>query len=226
MPIPRSLARRADAADVPLTKAQAPLLAEALRRGEATRNTMEDAPVEYGRWILVNIFDDDASAALDAKSENVLWRALLARAGGPTLRMSRKVLYVAVEIAARDKRINDDIWRGLEPGRKEMLLPLADESRMRKAAKHVVEMKLSQDKTREYVAALRAEESEGPKPRITVRSMTNRVRAFHTAVGAAPALRALKKASQRATDEERAALRAEVDAVAAWVASARQVLRR
>ena len=74
MAIPRSLARRADAPSVPLTKAQAPLLAEALRRGEATRNMMEDALVEYGRWILVNIFQDDAAAALDTKSENPLLR--------------------------------------------------------------------------------------------------------------------------------------------------------
>ena len=73
---------------------------------------MEDALVEYGRWILVHIFGDDAAAALDTKSENPLWTALLARAGGPTLRMSRKVLYVAVEIAARDKRINDDMFCG------------------------------------------------------------------------------------------------------------------
>ena len=35
------------------------------------------------------------------------------------------MLYVGLEIAARDKRINDDVWRTLEPGRKELLLPLA-----------------------------------------------------------------------------------------------------
>ena len=225
MAVPRSLVRRAEAQDIPLTKAQAPLLAEALRRGEATRNTMEDALVEYGRWILVHIFGDDAGAALDTKSDNVLWRALLARAGGPTLRMSRKVLYVAVEIAARDKRINDDIWRNLEPGRKELLLPLADESRMRRAAKHVVEMKLSHDKTREYVAALRTEDGDEPKKRVTLGAVTSRVRRFHTTLGAASALRSLKKVSQRATDEEKATLRAEIDAVAAWVVSARQALK-
>ena len=186
---------------------------------------MEDALVEYGRWILVHIFGDDAAAALDTKSENPLWTALLARAGGPTLRMSRKVLYVAVEIAARDKRINDDIWRSLEAGRKELLLPLSNEAQMRKAAKHVVEMKLSHDKTREYVAALRTELGEAPKKRITLRTMATRVRAFHTTVGAAAVLRSLKKVSASASDEEKSALRAEVDAVAAWVVSARQALK-
>jgi hypothetical protein len=75
MGIPRTLARRADAPPS-VSKAQAPLLAEALRRGEATRNVMEDALVDYGRWILVNIFDDDAAAPLDAKRENPLWVAL------------------------------------------------------------------------------------------------------------------------------------------------------
>lgn len=132
MGIPRSLARRSDAA---LNKVDSSLLAEALRRGEATRNVMEDALVDYGRWILVNVFGDDAAAALDGRSKNAVWVTLLRRAGGPTLRLSRRMLYVAVEIAARDKRINDDVWRTLEPGRKELLLPLADEPVMRKAAK-------------------------------------------------------------------------------------------
>ena len=53
MGIPRSLARRSNAADAPsLNKAQSTLLAEALRRGEATRNVMEDTLVDYGRWVL------------------------------------------------------------------------------------------------------------------------------------------------------------------------------
>ncbi len=224
MGIPRTLARRADAPPS-VRKAQAPLLAEALRRGEATRNAMEDALVDYGRWILVNIFDDDAAAALDAKSENPLWVALLARAGGPTLRLSRKVLYVAVEIAARDKRINDDIWRGLEPGRKELLLPLADETKMRKAAKHVVEMKLSQDKTREYVADLRAAGGEAPKLRVTLKRMATRVRSFHTGVSAAGTLRTMRQAAASASEAEKAAVRKELDAVSKWIAAAREALK-
>ncbi|NOU35119.1 MAG: hypothetical protein HOO96_45085 [Polyangiaceae bacterium] len=224
MGIPRTLARRADTPPT-VSKALAPLLAEALRRGEAARNVMEDALVDYGRWILVNIFGDDASAALDAKSENPLWVALLARAGGPTLRISRKVLYVAVEIAARDKRINDDIWRGLEPGRKELLLPLSDESKMRKAAKHVVEMKLSQDKTREYVAELRAVGGEEPRARMTVKRLASRARSFHTLVGSAAAMRSMKKAATEASDAEKAALRKELDAITSWLLETRKLLK-
>ena len=78
----------------------------------------------YGRWILEAVFRDDASAALDEKTKNPVWVGLVRRAGGPTLRVSRRVLYVAVAIAANDRRITDQAWRGLDGGRKELLLPL------------------------------------------------------------------------------------------------------
>jgi hypothetical protein len=227
MPISRSLVRRSESPALPaLAHADARLFAEALRRGEATRNAMEDALVDYGRWLLVNVFQDDAAAALDTKSENPLWIALLARAGGPTLRISRKVLYVAVEIAARDKRINDDNWRMLEPGRKELLLPLADESAMRRAARHVVAMKLSQDKTREYVASLRAAEGDAPKLRLTVGRVLGHMRKFRGSVGSPAAVRSLKKLSSGATEEERAALKSELDTFAAWLTAARHALKQ
>ena len=53
------------------------LLAEALRLAEHTRNTVEDALVECGRWLLVHVFGNDASAALEGKSDNALWLELL-----------------------------------------------------------------------------------------------------------------------------------------------------
>ena len=56
--------------------------------------------------------------------------------------------YAAVAIAAHDKRINDGTWRRLEPGRKELLLPVGDEKLMRKAATHVMKRKLSLQLTR------------------------------------------------------------------------------
>src|SRR5438105_7545890 len=107
-------------------------LAEALRRGQETRNVIEDALVDYGQWILINVFGDDAARALENKSDNPLWLEIVRRAGGPTLALSKKLLYVALEIAARDKRINDGSWRALDAGRKELLLPLADERTVRK----------------------------------------------------------------------------------------------
>jgi hypothetical protein len=72
-----------------------------------------------------------------------------------------------VAIAAHDKRINDDAWRLLEPGRKELLLPLADEKIMRKAAAHVVKLKLSQRSTRQYVKTLREKAGSGRQTRLT-----------------------------------------------------------
>lgn len=144
-----------------------PLLAEALHRAEQTRNTVEDALVDFGRWLLVHVFDDDSQAALADARGNALWTELLRRAGGPTLRLSRRFLHVAVAIAAHDKRINDDAWRLLEPGRKEILLPLSDEKLMRKAAAHVVKLKLSQRSTRAYVHSLRSEQGAPAKARVT-----------------------------------------------------------
>ena len=139
--------------------------------------------------------------------------------------MSRKMLYVAVEIAARDKRINDDIWRGLEPGRKELLLPLADESKMRKAAKQVVEMKLSHDKTREYVAELRSGEGEPPRARVSLKRVAGRVRKFHAALGSAAVLRGLRQAAATASDAEKSAMRKELDVLTKWLSSARDALK-
>ena len=90
-----------------LTTSEQRLVAEALRRAEETRNVMEDALVGFGRWMLVSVFDDDASAALEGRSANAVWADLVRRAGGPTLRLNKKLLYVALHIAARDKRITD-----------------------------------------------------------------------------------------------------------------------
>ena len=91
-----------------LSAPQRKQLALALARAEETRDVMEDALVSFGRWVLVNVFDDDAAAALDGRHDNPVWRDLLARAGGPTLRLSERMLYVALHIAAHDKRITDE----------------------------------------------------------------------------------------------------------------------
>lgn len=68
---------------IALKKEQRMLLAEAVRRGEECRNRVEDAIVEYGRWGLLHIFDNDAAAALEGKRDNAVWHALVERAGGP-----------------------------------------------------------------------------------------------------------------------------------------------
>jgi hypothetical protein len=207
-----ALARREPEA---LDAAQRRVLAEALRRAEETRNVMEDALVSYGRWLLVHVFDDDAGAALEGRRDSPLWRELLARAGGPTLRLSERMLYVALHIAAHDKRITDEAWRNLEPGRKELLLPLGDEATMRKAAQHVTAMKLTQRATRAYVAGLMEARGKGREVRLTPARVTATVRSFRE--------RVTKSAWQRRAvavvkddDDARAAVRGELEALRDW----------
>lgn len=216
---PGSLARTDSSESVALDPGERRLLAEALRRAEETRNVMEDALVGFGRWLLVHVFADDAAAALSARHGNRIWTALLARAGGPTLRVSERVLYVALHIAARDKRINDEAWRALEPGRKELLLPLEDEAMMRKAARHVTSMKLTQRATRAYVRALLAERGTPRALRLTPPRIAAQLRGFRERVGDSDYQRKALAALKRGDAEEVDAVRAEVDAVRAWAES-------
>ncbi len=203
----------------PLDAPQRKVLAEALRRAEETRDVIEDALVSFGRWVLVNVFDDDAAAALDGRHDNPVWRDLLARAGGPTLRLSERMLYVALHIAAHDKRITDEAWRNLEPGRKELLLPLGDESAMRRAAQHVTAMKLTQRATRAYVASLRAEQGEATKARLTPARLTAQVRSFRERVANAAWQRRALSVATKAEPDERDAVRKELEALRSWSAA-------
>lgn len=205
--------------DAPLGPAHKRLLADALRRAEETRDTIEDALVNFGRWLLVAVFDDDAAAALEGRRDNPVWRELLGRAGGPTLRLSERTLYVALQIAAHDKRITDEAWRGLEPGRKELLLPLGDEDLMREAAQHVSAMKLTQRATRAYVAGLRAERGEGARLRLTGPRVASQVRSFRARVATAAWQKRALKAAAAADPAVQAAIRDELEALRAWAAS-------
>jgi len=209
-----------------LSPAQRKLVAEALRRAEDTRNVMEDALVSFGRWVLVHVFDDDAAAALDRRADNPVWMSLLARAGGPTLQLSPRLLYVALHIAARDKRIPDQAWRALEPGRKELLLPLGDEALMREAAQHVQAMKLSQRATRAYVGALRSAQGRDQKTRLTGARLAAQVKRVGGAVATAAFLRQATKAAAELSDDERASVRRDVEALQKWSTEMLRVLRR
>jgi hypothetical protein len=221
----KALTVAAPAAASTLTAAQKKLLAEALRRAEETRDVMEDALVGFGRWVLVTVFDDDAGAALDERADNPVWRELLARAGGPTLRLNRKLLYVSVHIAARDKRITDEAWRALEPGRKELLLPLGDDKLMRKAAQHVTAMKLTQRDTRAYVDGLREEQGQAPKARLTAPRLLGQAKRFRAAVATAAAQRRAAAVVREMSDAQKEKLVGELDAIAAWVAEMRRSVR-
>ena len=174
---------------VHLTAPERALLGEALRRGEDLREELESTLTSYGRWILGSIFHDDAAAALDDKSKNPVWLELVRRAGGPSLRVSRRILYVAVQVAARDKRITDMAWRGLDAGTKELLLPLATDERLREAAQHVSKWNLSHSNTRKYVAEVLKSNGRSRGVRITVPRLVARAQKLRQSLDGAAVLR-------------------------------------
>lgn len=167
--VPRSDAQAA------LTKEERLRLAEAIRLGEEARRNAEDALTAYGRWLLVNVFGDDTSEALTNKRANPVWHALIELAGGPKLRLSRTSLHLAVQIAAYDKRLGDETFRALDVTRKRLLLPLAEDSRIRDAAQHVVAMKLTAADTQAYVRSLLTNDGGPALLRMTPTSASARI---------------------------------------------------
>jgi hypothetical protein len=141
---------------LPLDKTQKLLLQEALLEGAKAVEVIEQTVIGYGRWLLLHVFDDDTTAALDDRSENVVWLELLRRAGGPTLKLGEKALYNCLRIAAYDRRITAESFRELDYARKELLLPLREERRLSHAAQHVSALKLSQAATKTYVDSNRS----------------------------------------------------------------------
>ena len=178
------------------------VLDEALRRGEDLREELETKTLEYGRWLLEAIFANDTTTALDDKAQNAVLLELVRRAGGPTLGLTRHLLYVALRIAAHDRRITANAWRGLDAGRKELLLPLRDDRTLLTAARHVSDLNLSQPKTREYVTGLLASSGTPRRVRITPRAFASRVKKLRTGLGGASTTRRL--ATLTMEPEERA----------------------
>lgn len=208
-----------------LTPAQHKVLAEALRRGEDLREQVEASVTAYGRWLLSAVFDDDARAALDERTDNPLWLELRRRAGGPTLQVSRRMLYVALHLAAHDKRIPDQSWRGLDAGRKELLLPLATDDRLREAAHHVTKFNLSQASTKQYVAELRKAEGKAPAARITMPQLVTRVQRLRKSIGTPAVLRRVAELHEAADPSERAAAAEEIEQLRAVLADVVKRLR-
>jgi hypothetical protein len=167
------------------------------------REEVESKVTAYGRWLLDAVFQGDSAAALENRARNPVWRELLRRAGGPTLRISSRILYVSLHLAARDKRITDQTWRGLDTGRKELLLPLGDDARLREGAKHVTRYNLSQGKVREYVAGVLAAGGRERRIRITVPRLVDRVRRLHASIGGADVARKVGDARGKLTPQER-----------------------
>ena len=198
-------------APVHLTAPEKKIFSEALRLGADLADEVEAKVTAFGRWVLEAVFANDATAALDDKTKNPIWQELVQRAGGPTLRVTRKVLYVALKLAAYDKRIADQTWRGLDSGRKELLLPLRDDRRLRDAAQHVSKFNLSQTKTSAYVSELISEAGEVQQVRLTGPVLMGRMRKLRETLGGAAVLRRVRALHGDLEASERQALAAEID---------------
>ena len=196
---------------VALKGAERTLLNEALRRGEDMLVSLEASITSYGRWLLGAIFKDDAKAALDDKSENKVWLELVRRAGGPTLPIERSALYSALRIAALDKHLADDTWRGLGFGRKRLLLPLASDARLRDGARHVAKFKLSHSAIRQYVTAILTDGGRPPALRFTVPALVTRVQKLRETLGSEAALRRAAELRDTADADDRARAARELD---------------
>lgn len=207
-----------------LTGAEQKVLAEALRRGEDLREELQTKTLEYGRWLLEEVFDGDTTAALDDRSQNPVWRELVRRAGGPTLGVTRHLLYVALRIAANDHRINAAAWRNLDAGRKELLLPLRDERLLLAAARHVSDMNLSQSKTQDYVTGLLAEQGKPRRVRLTPRTFASRVKRLRVGLGGAATARRLQGLPMETA--ERRAVVAELEGLRDAIHKILQAVRR
>jgi len=138
---------------------------------------------------------------------------LVRRAGGPTLRIGRRMLFVAVRLAAYDKRITDQTWRGLDAGRKELLLPLREDRRLRDAAAHVTKFNLTQTKTNAYVSELLAESGEAPNVRLTAPLLMGRMKKIHESLSGAAVLKKVRALQEELDVAERKALAGEIDKV-------------
>jgi len=200
-------------APVRLNAAEKKVFSEALRLGADLADEVEAKVSAYGRWLLEVVFADDAAAALDDRTKNPVWLELVRRAGGPTLRIGRRMLFIAVRLAAYDKRITDQTWRGLDAGRKELLLPLREDRRLRDAAQHVTKFNLTQTKTTAYVSELLAETGEAPSVRLTAPLLIGRMKKIHESLGGAAVLRKVRALHADLDGAERKALAGEVEKV-------------
>ncbi len=214
-------------ASVYLSAAEKRVFSEALLLGADLADEVEAKVSAYGRWLLDVVFANDAAAALDDKSKNPVWQELVRRAGGPSLRIGKRMLYIAVRVAAYDKRISDQTWRGLDSGRKELLLPLREDRRLRDAAQHVTKFNLTQTKTSAYVSELLAETGQAPEVRLTGPLLLGRMKKIREALGGAVVLKKVRALQGDLDPQGRQALVSEIEKVREVLSAiAREVKRR
>ncbi|CAN5555171.1 hypothetical protein BH09MYX1_BH09MYX1_10640 [soil metagenome] len=202
-----------DGAPVHLTKPERRVFETALRMGEDLADEVESKVAAYGRWLLEEVFANDAGAALDDRTKNPVWTELVRRAGGPTLRIGRRTIHVALRLAAYDRRITDQTWRELDAGRKERLLPLHEDRRLREAAQHVTKFKLTQVKTEAYVSSLLAESGTPTEVRLTGPLLLGRMKKLHETLSGASVLKKVRTLRGDLKPKERDALVSELEKV-------------
>jgi hypothetical protein len=213
------------AAHAGLDAEQRELLSEALRRGEELQDEVESKILAYGRWLLGAVFRDDAAAALDEKGDNPVWRELVRRADGPTLPVSNKMLYVALNVAAHDKRIGDQSWRRLDVARKELLLPLGEDAALREAAQHVSKFNLTQADTKAYVTEALKTQGRSRQVRLTAPRLVSRLKTLRTSLDKAAVLRKIADVGRELPDDAREEALAEVERLRAALGEVARALR-
>ena len=210
---------------IPLDGPERALLNEALRRGEDMRVAVEASVTTYGRWLLGELFHDDTKAALDNKTGNNVWLELVRRAGGPTMQVDRGMLSATLRVAALDKRLNDETWRGLGFGRKRLLLPLAAEPLLREGAQHVAKFKLAHAAIRHYVAGVLQEGGRAPVARVTMPILVSRVQKLRRSLGSAAVLRRVTELRDTVPAAERARAADELEELRGVLAKMVKALR-
>ena len=208
-----------------LTSPQRAVLADAIREGTDVAETLEDRVRAYGRYLLAKVFGDDTREALDLRTKNPVWTELVRHAGGPTLKLSRKVLDVALRMAAYDRRITDETFRTLDSGRKERLLPLGDPQRMRQAAAHVTKFRLTQTDTEQYVTSLLTEDGKSRQVRFTAPQLVSKVKTLRSNLEKASTLRRVRELKGQISPKEREEMAAEMERLGEAVRGVAKVLR-
>ncbi|CAN5721219.1 hypothetical protein BH09MYX1_BH09MYX1_00650 [soil metagenome] len=205
---------------VALDRAQKVLLADALRAGAGVPGEGPEKVVEFGRFLLANVFAHDVSAALERKSKNLIWVELLRHTEGPAPRFNRRMLYVALTIAAWDEQLRNTAFHSLDLARKVLLLPLADEKKLKNAASHVAKLDLTQADTRDYVTQLLAQAGKSRQVRITGKGLAVRAMKLRKSLEG-PSLRRLRSLEMKPADRKVAISEMErLEAVVAQVVKA------
>ena len=122
-----------------------------------------------------------------------------------------------------DRHLQDDRWRLLDIGRKELLLPLHDADLIREGAAHVTSMHLSQRATRLYVqGVLQARLGKGAQSRVTPGRAASGLKRLREGLTKPAVRRSIRDFTRRYDDDACEAFVAELDAM---IATLREIKR-